>query len=297
MKVLVIHYSQTGQLTEILKNITSEIQSSEITVEHIRCETKKVFNFPWSTEKFYDAMPESVLHTGCDIKPFTPKESKYDLVIFGYQPWFLNPSIPSMGILKTETFKQLIKDTPVVTVIGARNMWINAQDVVSEKIKEAGGKLVGNIPLVDKSPNTLSAVSIVHWMLTGKKSKKWGIFPKPGVSQDDIDNSGDFGKIIQSNLKNKTLSNLQDEVLKTNKVSIKWTIVFIESRAKKLFKIWANLVIKKGITPAKRRRWLVFYRIYLVFVLYILSPIIITIVYLFFKPFQKKKSFKSILSV
>jgi hypothetical protein len=297
MKVLVIHFSQTGQLTEILKNITSEIESSEITLEHIRCETKSEYAFPWSTEQFYDAMPGSVLHTGCEIKSFSPKESKYDLVIFGYQPWYLNPSIPSMGILKTDALKKIINNTPVITVIGARNMWINAQDVVSKKIQDAGGKLVGNIPLVDKSPNVLSAVSIVHWMLSGQKSKKWGIFPKPGISQEDIDNSGDFGRIIKSSIENNTLPSLQNELLKTNKINIKWTIVFIESRAKKLFQIWAKLVIKNGTTPAKRRRWLVFYRIYLVFVLYILSPIIITLVYLFIKPFQKKKSFESILSV
>ena len=297
MKVLVLHFSQTGQLTEILKNIVSEIQSNEVTVEQIRCETEKYFDFPWNTSTFYDVMPESVLHTGCEIKPFSPKENKYDLVIFGYQPWYLNPSIPAMGILKTDTFKNIIKNTPVITVIGARNMWINAQDEVSKRIKDAGGKLVGNIPLVDKSPNTLSAVSIVHWMLSGKKNRKWGVFPKPGISDFDIDNSGDFGKIIQTNLKNRTLSKLQDDVLKTKKIDIKWTIVLIESRAKKLFQIWANLVINKGTTPVKRRNWLALYRIYLVFVLYVLSPIIITIIFLFIKPFQKKKSFKSILSV
>ncbi|ULT44347.1 hypothetical protein KRR40_13935 [Niabella defluvii] len=46
----------------------------------------------------------------------------------GWQPWNLSPSIPFNSILQDEKFKNLIKGTPVITISGCRNMWINAQE-------------------------------------------------------------------------------------------------------------------------------------------------------------------------
>ena len=61
---------------------------------------------------------------------------KYDLIIFGYQPWFLSPSLPATALLKNETFKKIMKNSPIVTVIGARNMWLNSQESVKQLIKD-----------------------------------------------------------------------------------------------------------------------------------------------------------------
>ena len=56
---------------------------------------------------------------------------KYDLIVFGHQVWYLSPSIPINSFLQNNISKKLFENTPVVTVIGCRNMWIMAQ----EKIK------------------------------------------------------------------------------------------------------------------------------------------------------------------
>jgi len=288
MKVLAIHYSQSGQLTELMNNISVSLSNKQISVEQVIYSPKKAFDFPWSKDRFFDAMPACVLNTGCEIAPYDLKETKYDLIIFGYQPWFLSPSIPTMGLLNDSKFKNILKDTPVVTVIGGRNMWINAQADVKLKIEESGGHIIGNIPFGDKSQNLLSAISIMHWMFTGKKTKKWGIIPLPGISQQDIDESEVFGTLIADYLMGNSKVELQGLFLMTNKIDVKWSIVFIESRAKKLFQFWANLIVNKGTTPQKRKNWLFVYRLYLFIALFIVSPIVLTI-YILLRPFLLKR--------
>ncbi len=289
MKVLAIHYSQSGQLTELMSNITGSLKSEHISVEQVIYKPKKEFDFPWSKDVFFDVMPACVLNSGCEIAPYELKETKYDLILFGYQPWFLSPSIPTMGLLKDSKFKAILKDTPVVTIIGGRNMWINAQAEVKLKIEEAGSKVIGNIPFNDKNQNLLSAISIMHWMFTGKKTKKWGVIPLPGISQKDIEESRVFGTIIADYLVGNLKTELQGALLKTNKIDVKWSIIFIEARAKKLFQFWAKLIEKKGTTPQKRKKWLFLYRLYLLFALFIVSPIVLTVYILLFRPFLLKR--------
>lgn len=288
MRILIIHYSQTGQLTDVLNNLTRPFLNTEHELDHVRFSPDSNFPFPWSKSNFFDAMPDCVLSNGCAIDQFTLLYDKYDLVIFGYQPWFLSPSIPTHGILDDTKFQNIIKDTPVITVIGARNMWINAHKEVSSRIQELGGEHIGNIPLIDRNSNLLSAVSIMHWMFKGTKNKKWGLFPKPGISDKDIAEAGEFGEVIKNHFENGR-ENLQNSILSTGKVDLHWTIVFIEKKAKRLFKIWANIIVKKGTTPLKRKRWLLVFRFYLIFALFIVSPIILTIYTILIRPFVLNK--------
>ena len=83
-------------------------------------------------------------------------------------------------------------------------------------------------------------------------------------------------------------SGLQDTILKLDKIKINTSIMFIESRAKTLFNFWANTIKKKGTTPKKRERWLTIYRCYLYFALFVISPIVLTIYTLLFRPFLSK---------
>ncbi len=293
-KILAINYSQTGQLTKIVQSVLSTMTDDYYSIEHIVFEPKKKFLFPWQQASFFDAMPETVLNEGVEIEDLFFKESKYDLIIIGYQPWFLSMSLPTSGLFKSKKFTDLLFGTPVISIIGARNMWINAQNDFRKELERYGGKLVANIPLIDKNLNLISAVTIQHWMFRGRKDKKWGVFPKPGVSDIDISNASKFGPLISNALINNSFEVLQYQIVNEGSFQIKWDILFIESRAKRLFKIWANLIKTKGLTPSKRKRWLVYYRIYLTFALFILSPIILTIYFILFRVFfLKKEKFKT----
>jgi hypothetical protein len=292
-RILVIGYSQSGQLYEILENFLKPFQGVEI--EQVQVDTKKTFPFPWTSDVFFDTMPESVLEEPVELAPYTLKSTSYDLIILGYQPWYLSPSIPITSLLKDSKFLSVLKDTPVVTVIGARNMWLNAQESVVGYIEAAGGDVVGNIPLIDRHQNLLSVMSILHWMLTGKKERKWGVFPSPGVSDKDIEEVEIFGEKVFERLQKGIYKGLQNEILAEKKIDIHPSILLVEMRGKILFLAWANLIKKKGIADSKKRSfWVNMYKYYLLVALFIVSPIVLTIYTVLIRPFtgksiQKKK--------
>tara|TARA_R110002072_G_scaffold302060_2_gene483582 strand:- start:6957 stop:7874 length:918 start_codon:yes stop_codon:yes gene_type:complete len=284
MKILAINYSQTGQLDDIITNFLSSIKNCEI--DRIKIQTVSPFSFPWTVSNFYNAMPETVLEEGIPLKEITFKEEKYDLIILGYQPWFLSPSRPTTALLQLESFQKRMKNTKIITVIGARNMWLNAQESVVNYISKADGELIGNLAFIDKAPNNLSAISIVHWMLTGKKTKKWGIFPLPGISDEDIINASIFGEILNNSIETNHYDDLQDKFISKKGVQVFVNILFIEGKAKKIFNIWAKIIREKEKQGRKRSLWISFFRFYLNFALFIVAPILLALYTILIRPLR-----------
>lgn len=290
-KVLIIHYSQSGQLTEIVNNIALPLSEGNTMVDYYKLELEKEFPFPWNKPAFFDAFPESFLQIPRKLKPIPAEiiNKNYDLIILGYQVWYLSPSIPINSLLKSPEANNLFKNTPVVTVIGCRNMWIMAQEKVKRLLKDSDAKLVGNIALVDRHINHISVITIVQWMFTGLKKKYLGIFPKPGVSQKDINESGKFGEIISESLLDNDYADLQNKLLKINAVKIKPFLVLVDKRANILFGKWAKLISSKGEAESpKRQVWLKLFNFYLLFAIWIVAPIVFILFLLTYIPFLKK---------
>ncbi|MCE7041580.1 hypothetical protein [Dyadobacter sp. CY312] len=285
-KVLVINYSQSGQLHEIIDNFLQPFDFAEI--ERVYIKPVKPFAFPWTSEVFYDTMPECVNEEAVVLHPIQYRSEKYDLIVIGYQPWFLSPSLPITSLMQDAAFQEKMRGTPIVTIIGGRNMWLNSQESIKAYIKQAGGILVGNIPLMDREPNLISVLTIFHWMLTGKKERKWDLLPVPGVSQQDIDGAGRFGGIVKGALQMGDFSGLQQKILSLGLITIPTDIWFIEMRGKKIFRIWASLIKKKGTTPDKRKFYVNLFKYYLLIALFVASPIILTVYFILIAPFSQK---------
>jgi hypothetical protein len=284
-KILAVCYTQTGQLAEIVDRFTAPLVAAGHSVEKLNIQPVNKFPFPWTSAVFFDAMPESVLLKPAELETFQFKETHYDLIIIGFQPWFLSPSIPVSSFLQHPSFKAIAQNTPVITISGCRNMWINAQEKNKRLLKNVNANLVGNIALVDKHNNHVSLVTILHWMFSGKKDKKWGIFPKPGVSDEDIANSIIFGKIVNEHLEKNEWDGLQSRLQEQQAAVVKYPLMFIERKAGKLFLIWANVINKKK----NRKAWLVVFKWYLLIALCVAAPIILLVDLIFFKPFLGKR--------
>lgn len=283
-KVLIVYYTQSGQLQEIVDRFAEPMIQGGVSVETVRIHPQQDFAFPWTSDRFFDAMPESVLGKPMLLNPMSFKELSYDLIVIAYQPWFLSPSIPTTSLMHDQSFLALIKNTPVVTLIGARNMWLNAQEKMKKSLKKAGANLVGNVALVDRNGNLISAVTILHWMLTGRKDKKYGIFPKPGVSDQDIQAANHHGAVILEHLYNNSWATLQSHLVNTKAVDVYSDLMFIEQRAGKLFAVWAKL-----INSTKNRKLVVsLFKYYLLVALFMVAPVVLLINRFTFKPFVGK---------
>ena len=285
-KILAISYSQTGQLDEITDNFLTPL--TNVDVDRIKYSPVIPFPFPWTSESFFQTMPESVLEKPCALNEINYKYNQYDLIILAYQPWYLSPSIPTSSLLQNEDFLRLIKDTPVITLVGSRNMWINSQESVVRRIKDAGGKLIGNIPFIDRNQNQLSAITILDWMLTGKKRKKYHLLPLPGISDEDIKSATKFGLILDESIRENNFQNLQSRFLELGLISIQTDILFIEEKAKRIFKIWAVLIRKFGNKPKGRVLLVTAFKYYLFVALFFVAPIVVGLYQILVAPLINK---------
>ncbi|MFZ1686119.1 MAG: dialkylresorcinol condensing enzyme DarA [Flavobacteriales bacterium] len=272
-RILVIHYSQTGQLTDVLRALCAPLIGAGCAVDHLAIEPVVPYAFPWTRMRFFGVFPEAVNGDPVDLKPFVAPSTQYDLVILGYTIWYLNPSIPAHSFLKHPAAVALIKDRPVLTVIGARNMWVHAQQKVRGLVAAVGGRVVGNILAEDRSPNMVSLVTIIRWMFWGKKDPFF-VFPAAGIRQQDIASMERFGPIILDHLQQGTLDRLNPALLAQGSARIKPSLLVLEKRALVLFGKYRNYILAKvHKDPASRERRVGVFSVVLPIGAFILSPI------------------------
>jgi len=300
-ELLVIYYSQSGQLTEILNNIVRPIQDTEsvnLTFHEIQPQTP--YPFPWEEEKFYDTFPETFNQVPIPLKDPDPEifNKQYDLIIFGYQIWFLTPAPPANSFLKSAAATKLMKNTPVITVIGCRNMWVMAHEKTKKLFMDLEVQYVGNIVLADRNLNHISVITIAHWLMGGKKTRYLGFFPMPGISQKDIDEAVKFGEPIRNALLKGNFTDLQQILLEEGAIHIKPFLITVDRRANVLFGKWANFIAKKGGPgETKRLKWVKLFKYYLFFAIWAIAPIVFILFLLTFLPMlsriKKEKTYYS----
>lgn len=245
-RILVVHYSQTGQLTNIVESLCSGFTGNDVKIDHLRIEPETPFPFPWSRISFFNLFPESVFGIALPIKqPLIDRSIEYDLIILAYTVWYMAPSVPINTFLSSNEAKALFGGSKVITVIGARNMWVMAQERVKVRLLELNATLVGNIAMVDRNPNLVSIVTIIRWMFYGKKKSFW-LFPKAGIIEEDIAGASRFGTIISKHLMAETLHHLNSELLQNEAVHIEPSLLLLEKRASKLFKMYGKFILTKG---------------------------------------------------
>ena len=272
--ILVIYYSQTGQLEDIVKNIAKPFENNEqYKVTYYNIQLKKDFPFPWSSDVFFNTFPESYLQIPSEIFPPSDEvlNTKFDLILFGYQVWYLTPSIPIISFLKSGFAENILKDTPVVTISGTRNMWMLSQEKLKVYLKRMNAKLVGNIALVDRHDNYTSVLTILKWLTTGKKEKS-GLLPAAGISDEEINGAGKYGEIIKTYLDKNDFADLQPDLVKNGAVEIRPFLVRVEKVGNKIFTVWSNIIIKK---KEKRPLLIKFFKVYLMAAIWIISPIVL----------------------
>jgi hypothetical protein len=115
-------------------------------------------------------------------------------VVLGWQPWFLHPSQPITAFMQSES-AAVLEGKPVVTVVGSRNMWLNAGEKIKEGLLKAGAKHIGAIVLTDTNTNLISLLTIIRWSFSGRKEAS-KYLPEAGVQSADIKAASRFGKPI-----------------------------------------------------------------------------------------------------
>ena len=183
MKAAVFYYTQSGQARKVAESICSIFESS-VYKEIIPTEP---FPFPWRKNEFFDIFPETrlgILQTG--IKPIDFSDIQaVDIVIVVGPSWFLSPSMPIQAFFCDEEVKAYLKGRDIVFVNACRNMWLMTARKIKDYIKAADAQLVGHIVLQYEAPNLVIVITIIRWLMYGKKEKT-ALLPTAGISKKDI---------------------------------------------------------------------------------------------------------------
>jgi hypothetical protein len=125
-------------------------------------------------------------------------------------------------------------------------------------------------------------------MMTGQKTSKWGILPLPGVSKDDIETADRFGQPIAAALATGQYVGVQEEIVALGGIQVVPSLLFIETRAKLLFGLWARFVNRYGQRPSTRGALLVLFKWYLLIALFLVSPPVLVLYTLVVRPLTRR---------
>ncbi len=272
-KVLVLYYSQSGQLKSVVDSFISKLGDNDIKVDIRAIEPVVAYPYPWSFYEFFDEFSGAAHMKGCEIKDIKNLEDDYDLIILGYTIWFLAPSSPVVGFMKSDQAKKIFKDKPVVTLIACRDMWVMAQEKVKKLLDDVGAKLIDNVALTDQGKGIYSFATTPRWLLSGKKDAFW-IFPPAGILQKDIDEASRFGRRLNKVLKEDREKEGKPLLKNLNAVNVNGKLIASEIIATRSFYIWGKIIDFCGKKKSfSRKIAITVYTIFLALMVFTLVPI------------------------
>ncbi len=288
-KVLVVYYSQTGQITSVVDSICEAMQSEGISVSRECLRTEQAYPFPWPFFRFLDVFPESVYLDPPALMPLSVSpDDDYDLIILAYQVWYLSPSLPMTAFIKSTAGQKILAGRPVVTVIACRNMWLMAQEKMKKMLSDAGARLLDNVALVDSQSALVTFLTTPRWLLTGNKGTQGGVLPPAGVAESDVASAARFGSALASALENDLEKTGQPLLTGLEAVKVDTRLIASEKIGHRSFLIWGKLLRAIGPQGAPLRQFvLAIYALFLVCMIITVVPITMALKFLF-KPLLKK---------
>jgi hypothetical protein len=273
--ILVIQYSQTGQLSALTEEIIAPLRADPRIA--VRVETlvpQKPFPFPWGFFKFLDAFPESAHLVSPPLAPLSlTGDENFDLVIIPYQVWFLAPSQPITAFLKHPQAQRVLRGKPVVTVIACRNMWLMAQEKMKGLLAAAGAHLIDNVVLVDPGPTLATFITTPRWLLSGNKAGFWGM-PAAGLNEAQIKGSRRFGLALRDGLVADREKSTQPLLAGLGAVQVDPRLYISERAGTRSFYAWGKLLLAAGKPGAWQRVPLLM--LYVVFLIVMIITIVPT---------------------
>jgi len=276
-RVLLISYSQTGQLAAVARSIAGpllECRSVELVEETLQ--PVEPYPFPWPFLTFFDTFPETVHAKPRALKPLSPAtHPPFDLVILAYQVWFLSPAQPMTAFLQSPEAAALLRGKPVITVIACRNMWLMAQEAVKARLRQLGAHLIDNVVLTDRAHSAATFISTPLWMLTGRRGPFFGgLVPAAGIDADEIAAARRFGVAVEAGVATLDPEHPRSLLTGLGAVKVNERLIASERVGHRSFMIWGCLLLRLGPPGAPlRRAVLCLYVVFLATMILTVAPV------------------------
>jgi len=274
-RVLVIAYSQTGQLRRVMDRMLAPLYADpniSVHVEQLR--PLPDYPFPWPFLRFFDAFPESAHMVAPKLAPLSLSgQEAFDLVILPWQVWFLAPSLPVTAFLQHPLAPRLLGGKPVVAVVACRNMWMQAFDKLQTLLRGTGARLLDHVVLTDPGPTLATFVTTPVWLLSGRKKGFWGM-PDAGLSPAQIAAARRFGLALCDALAGGQEQGSAPLLAGLGAVRADARLYVSEKAGTRSFFLWGKLLRAVGAPGAwQRKPLLVVYILFLLVLIVTIVPI------------------------
>ena len=259
LRVLTISYSQSGQIDRVVNSIAGPLREKGIEVKRGRLIPSEPHPFPWPILQFFNQFPETVYEKASpailvDDAGQEINDCDFDLVILGYQVWFLSPSLPVSSFLNGDAAKRLLKGKRVITVVACRNMWLMAQERMKGHLERLEARLVDNVALTDAGRAALTFLSTPLWVLTGNRGPRFGgLIPRAGVPEHEIADAARFGVAIADHLA-RDPDRTAPMLTGLGAVKINPMLIQSEKAGRRSFRAWGALLLWIGHRSSLARR-------------------------------------------
>ena len=269
-KVLIVYYSQTGQLSALAQYFAKPLQQAGVVTDCVPLVPQQPYPFPWRFWRFFDTFPETAHLRPAPIEPPQIPHDDYDAVVIAYTVWFLAPSQPITAFLQRPETRRLLAGKPVITLIGCRNMWLAAQEKMKTLLAANGAQLVGNIVKTDACGTAASFVTTPAW-------RYFRSLPAAGIAENELADGARFGEKLRDAL---LAGAPLDETLFQNMgaARVDEKLIFSEKAASRSFYLWGKLLMAAGrVSPLLRRALLAVYIVFLITLILTVIPISIVL--------------------
>jgi len=268
-RVLVVGGSQSGQLDRILDRIVAPLEAGgAVSVDRWRLDGFEHYPFPWGFWAFLDAFPESVQQDAPALRTVPALADNYDLIVLGYQVWFLSPSLPVTAFLDHPVAQRCLAGKPVLAVAACRNMWMGAWQTLRTRIEAMGARVLDHVVLVDQGPTLATFITTPRWLLTGRRDPLWGM-PAAGVSEAQIEAAARFGEALNTALRHDLERGVSPLLAGLGAVTVEPRLALSERAGARAFGVWSRIVRAVGKPGQRRRR-----PVLLLFVIYLVLAIV-----------------------
>lgn len=168
-QILALYYSFTQQTAGVMQEVADALTRAGHTVTLERLELVEPYPFP-APFGMLQLLLKQALEGRWPVVALRPLKADvthpYDLVIIGYQAWYLTPSVPVHSFLKGHE-ASILRGKPVIGLITCRAMYGRATNLFREWVELAGGRVVEQRVWVDQDSRPTNMVSLIHMLKEG----------------------------------------------------------------------------------------------------------------------------------
>lgn len=205
-QVLALYSSLTHQTERIVLTVAEALTRGGHTVHCEKLEAVEPMSLPVPPEQLASLLGKALQGTWpvVPMKPLrAPLETPYTLILLGYQPWYMTPSVPMHSFLKSPD-AQVLRGRPVIGLLSCRALYARASRRFERWVSEAGGSVLEQRVWTDQDKRPTNFASLGHMLKHGVDPQSGPLkqLLKPfGIGETGLARAQSYGESLATRLK------------------------------------------------------------------------------------------------